>query len=81
MDDSQTKLREVQRKTLADLAARATEHFEHVAIVAVPGGGGTPYGPPCWVYSGDTCFLLGAMEVAKTQLATLAAGNAKRIRG
>jgi superfamily II DNA or RNA helicase len=81
MDDSQTNLRAVQRKALADLAAHATEHFEHVAIVAVPGGGGTPLATPCWVYSGDTCLLLGSIEIMKTQLAMAAANSSRRFKG
>jgi len=68
MDDSQVKLQAVQAKTLEKLSAIASEHFEHFAIVVIPGGGGDPLRGPQWTYSGNKCALVGAIDIAKLHI-------------
>ena len=55
----------VQARKLADVSAILAEHFDHFAVVVVPGGGGEKLGNPQWMFGGNRCQVLGAVEMMK----------------
>lgn len=77
--DDQIKLQNVQAKALERLSAIASEHFEHFAIVVIPGGGGEPLRGPQWTSSGNKCALVGAIDIAKLHI--VGAIGAKKAEG
>ena len=59
----------VQARKLADVTAILAEHFEHFAVVVIPGGGGDKLGPPQWTFNGNRPMLVGAAEMMKLHIA------------
>ena len=67
--DKCAQLQAVQAKKLADVSAVLAEHFEHFAVVVIPGGGGEKLGLPRWTFGGNRCHVMGAVEIMKLHIA------------
>lgn len=79
MKNKLSNLQAVQMKVLGDVSARLAEHFDHFAILVVPGGGGEKLGIPQWTFNGNHCLLVGATEYMKLHIAGARPAAEKKI--